>query len=352
LLDVRAEGNWQGVSVLHRPRPLDEVAAELGQPSAELAELFESGRRALLAARAERVPPACDDKILASWNGLAVGAFAAGARILGEPRYLAVASAAAQFLLTAMMRPDGRLSHSFRAGRARDESFLEDYAFVADAMLDLAEVAEAPDASRWRAHAARLAERILGDFADARSGGLFTTPAEQPTPIVRAREAMGGPLPSPSAVAARVLARLGWLLDRPDWLEAADRALQSQGGAVARAPHAFASSLLVLDLLLEGPIEVVLVGSPGDPTLVALERELERHYLPNRLIVRLDPACCVPVGGQLAIQALAPALVAGKALVGGQAAAYVCRNGSCAVPVTRPEALGAQLGRVGPPSAG
>jgi hypothetical protein len=347
---VTAEGNWEGVSVLHRPQSLDEVAAELDVSPAELGGLLERGRRTLLAARAERVPPLCDDKILASWNGLVVGALATGARVLAEPRYLGAASAAAGFILTKMARADGRLSHSYRAGQARDESFLEDYAFVADALLDLADAAAEPDASRWRAHAAALAERMVADFTDARAGGFFSTPADQPTPVVRAREAMGGPLPSPSAVAARALTRLGSLFDRADWRAAAEAALAAHGGAISQTPHAFPSSLVALDLLLEGPVEVVLVGASGEPGYHALERELERHYLPNRLVVRLDPEGPRTADGSTGPLSLSKALVTGKQRVDGKATAYVCRLGSCLPPVTEPEALGELLADARPAS--
>src|SRR5437016_982176 len=168
--DVTPEGDFDhGQSVLWRPRPPAEVAAGAGVTVEELAQAIDAARPALLAARARREPPATDRKILVAWNGLMVSAFARGALVLGEPRYLAAARRAAALLVARAVARD-RLRHELAEGRATGEAFLDDYAFLIAGLLDLFEVDPDP---RWPRQAIALQERIDADFADAAAGGAL-----------------------------------------------------------------------------------------------------------------------------------------------------------------------------------
>src|SRR5438445_638126 len=215
--DVTEGGNWEGRSIPNAPRALDDVARELGIAPAELEGSLGDARARLYEARKRRVPPGLDDKVLTAWNGLMISALAEGFRALGDQRYLEAARRAADFLLGALRRPDGGLLRTWRRGRAHLDAYLEDYAFFAEALVDLYEAGGAP---KYLEEAASLADRIRKDFA-AEEGGFFSTGRGHESLIVRPREGHDGAIPSANAAAAMALARLSYHLDRPDLREAA-----------------------------------------------------------------------------------------------------------------------------------
>jgi uncharacterized protein YyaL (SSP411 family)/aryl-alcohol dehydrogenase-like predicted oxidoreductase len=324
--DVTPGGNWEGKGIPNTPRPLEAVAETLGIAAADLARSLESGRGRVLEARRRRIPPGRDDKVLTAWNGLMIGAMAEGHRVLGEARYLAAAEGAAAFVLATLRTADGRLLRTYRDGKAHLDAYLEDYAYLADGLVDLY---EAGGDARRLADARTLCERLRADFGDDTGGGFYSTARGHETLLFRHRDGKDGATPSPNAVAARALARLSHHFDRPDLRQAARDAVAAYGGAIAQYPILYASALGVVDLLAEGPVELALVGAPGDPRREALRRVMGRRYLPNRIIGYRDPGA--PARGGEAIAE--PPLVAGKGLVDGEAALYVCRSFACAAPV-------------------
>ncbi|HSU38393.1 MAG TPA: hypothetical protein VLJ38_02465, partial [Polyangiaceae bacterium] len=322
--DVTPEGNWEEHSILHRTRTLQAASNALGVAQDELARSLAESRAVLLAARAERVPPLLDDKVITSWNGLMLGAMAEGFRVLRDRRYLASAERAATHALAKLVRPDGGLYRTLRDGRAHLDAYLEDYAFLSDALVTLY---EAGGGERYLEHALSLAERLLADFS-APDGSFFATAAAHETLVARPRDGHDGAIPAANAVAARVLARLGRHFDRTDLSERARAAIEAYGELVRRSPRAFATSLGVMDFLATGPVELALIGEPGGPERDALEAALAQHYLPARIIAHAPARQAEPS---------APPLLRDKELVGGRAALYVCRNYACAAPVTDPE---------------
>ncbi len=331
--DVTEEGNWEGASIPNTPRSEEAVARDLGISVGELRAAIADGRAKLRAARERRVHPARDDKVLTAWNAMMIGALAEGARVLGERRWLAAAVRAADFLLTELRRPDGGLHRTWRAGQAHLDAVLEDYAWLADACLDLY---EAGAGARFLAEAETLATRMVADFADEKTGSFFTTARGHERLIVRPRDAMDGATAAGNAIAAEALARLSYHLDRPSLREAAVRAVTAWGEWIARAPRAFARSLQVIDLVdapAGGPVELALVGAPVDERRAALERAVAATWLPQRIIGYLDPRAPAP----------ASPLLAGKTLVDGKAALYVCRGSTCGPPITDPDDVRAAL---------
>jgi len=322
--DITESGNWESKSIPNVRRTLEQVAVKLGISSPELQASLARTRPKVYEARRQRVAPGLDDKILTAWNGMTIGSMAEGSRILGDRRYLDAAVRAADFLLTALVRPDGRLLRTYRRGSAHLGAYLEDYAYLAEGLIDLY---EAGGAARYLFEAVRLAERLLADFADEPSGAFFTTARDHESLILRRQEGTDGATPSGNAVAASALARLSSHLDREDLRSAAHRAIVAFGKQIALYPHAFAKSLAVVDLLLEGPIELALIGTPGEAGFEALRQEIGRQYLPNRIVSHYDPAEGDPPPFPLLL---------GKGLVNGRAALYVCRNFTCQAPITDP----------------
>ena len=321
--DITADGNWEGVSIPNTPQPLEVVAAQLGVPTAELQKTIDAARVKVFEAREKRVKPGLDDKILTAWNGLMISALAEGYRILGDPRYLTAAERAAEFIFSALTDSQGRLLRSYRDGIAHLNAYSEDYAYLSEGLIDLF---EAGGSARWLREAERLLERTIADFKDEASGAFFTTSRTHEKLLMRYQDGADGAIPAGNAVAASALVRISHHLDRKDLRDAAIRALKAHGGMIARFPRGFAKSLCVVDFLLEGPIELALVGEQGSPDLQKLQRTIARHYLPNRIQAVLDPA------GDSATEDLP--LLEGKTPVDGKAALYVCRDFACQAPIT------------------
>jgi uncharacterized protein YyaL (SSP411 family) len=190
-----------------------------GAPRPELADAL----RKLREARAQRVWPARDDKVLTAWNGLMIGALAIGSRDLGEPRYLAAATRAAEFLLT-RMRHEGRLLRSWRDGQAHIPAYLDDHAALVDALLDLHEVTNEP---RWRDEALAVARAMVALFRDEQDGTFYFTAPDHEQLLTRSKDAFDQAAPSGNGLAARALIRLGRSLGARNWIE--------QGGDILRA---------------------------------------------------------------------------------------------------------------------
>ena len=336
--DVTAKGNWEEQNVLNTPRPLSLVSEELGMPEPVLRAELERSKKLLYLARKRRVPPLLDDKILSSWNGLMLSAMAAGYRVLGHRHYLDSAERAANSLMMRMARPDGGLFHTARGARAHVPGFLEDYAFLADGLVA---VFEAGGAARYLREADRLVQRMLADFEDDAGGAFFNTAKDGEVLIARPREGYDNALPSANALAARVLAKLAAHLDRDDYRERAARALRAYGKQVERSPRSFATSLSVVDFLLQSPLELVLAGVPGEAGYEAHRKALGERYLPNAIFAHVDPSAT-------AMEANALPLCQGKTTVAGKAALYVCQAFTCAAPLLDPADLDRALAEAVP----
>jgi uncharacterized protein len=319
--DVTPEGNWEEKNVLWRQRSIAEAAEVLGVKPEVLETSLAESRKALYAARQKRVPPLLDDKVIAAWNGLMIGAMAEGFRVLRDRRYLHSAERAASYAWTALRRPDGGLFRTARAGRAHLDACLEDYAYLADAFVTLY---EAGGPLAWLERALELAEGIVRDFSGD-GGAFFATATGHEKLLARPREGHDGALPNANAVAARALARLARHFDRADLAERASAALDAFGAMVERAPRAFATALVAVELLREPPVELVVAGRADSSDREALEVALASRYLPRRVVAHVEPDAAPPSSLPL---------LAGKTLVDGRAALYVCRNYVCERPVT------------------
>jgi uncharacterized protein YyaL (SSP411 family) len=327
--DVREAGNWEGTNVLWTPRPLTAVAEELALDAGALREALSRARAIVYAKRALRVPPLLDDKILVSWNALMIGALAEGARILGRPDYARAAERAADFIATTMKRPDGGLFRTARGEKVQLMAYLEDYAYLGDALIDLYECGS--DA-RYLREAEQLCTRMLADFHDAAGGGFFQTAHDHEALIARARAAQDDALPNESAIAAQLCARLSYHLDRPALRAVAETTLTSFGGLMPRAPRAFASMLAVLDFLAEGPVELALVGPTTERQ--AFAAAAASVYLPNRCIAHSQAG-----------EASDLPLLRDKTAPAQGALAYLCRDFVCEAPLNDPAALREALRR-------
>ena len=273
--------NFEGQSILFVPRAPDDVAAELGISADRLSELVARARQRLYAARDKRVHPGLDDKVLASWNGLALSAFAEAGRALGRPDYIAAAVDNGRFLTTSMM-DGGRLMRSWKDGRARIKGYLEDYAMVGAGLVSLY---EATFDRRWLDESRRLAEAALGLFWDAERGAFFDTGADHEALIVRPRNIFDNAVPSGASVAIDWLLRLALVLGEERYEARALEALRPMADLMTRYPSGFGRYLSALDFHL-GPVAEVAVVWPagGEAAAQPLLHELFGRYLPNRVV--------------------------------------------------------------------
>ncbi len=335
-------GNWHDPhghapsrsNVLHRVKAFDQIARLLDMPEPELRARLDACRQKLFEAREKRVRPGRDDKTLTAWNGLMIAAFAQAAQVLDDPSYAETAARAADFILTKMRTPDGRLLRTWSAGtEAKLNGYLEDYAFLIDALVTLYEATFAP---RWVAAAVELADVMLDQFWDERDGGFFFTGRSHELLIARNKDPHDNAIPSGNAMAVTGLLRLAKLTGRADLLARAETTLKLFRGLMATHPMAAAQMLNALDFYL-GPVEeVAIVGAPTAADSVRVVRALRSRFQPNRVVA------FKPTGTADADYRAIPLLEGKQAL--GAVTVYVCANFACQAPLVGADAAVAALG--------
>jgi uncharacterized protein YyaL (SSP411 family) len=302
---------------------------EEGVP-AELLQPFEHGRsiirgdvpddlrKRLFEERERRPKPARDDKAIGSWNGLALAALAEAGRRLDREDWIDAAVALGEFLLGPLSGSDGRLFRTYRAGEAKNTGFLEDYADVANGLYELH---VATGDLRWLREANRLARLAVELFGDEERGGFFLTPAGGEVLVARPKPLDDHPTPSGNSMLAYVLLRLARIYGDDELERRAVSVFRLARPLIERAPTAFGHLLCALDLWFSPPRELAIVGDPHSE----VARAALAPFDPNA-IVAFGPADDVP-------------LLAGKRLVDGMPAVYVCERFACRAPVTEPAAL-------------
>ncbi len=327
--DVTEDGNFEGRNILHPRMPLAQAAAWYQQEEDAAAERLASSRATLLAARAGRVPPATDTKVIVAWNGMAIDALARGGAILDAPRFIDAAREAAAFLL-GTMRPDGDaggLLRIFAGGRASVPGFLEDYAGLADGLLSLY---EATGEERWFVEARQIADAMLTRYWDRDAGGFFTTGSRNEALVSRKKPTYDGATASGNSQAARVLARLYAMTGGGLYADRLEAMAGAFGVILTRAPVMMSGFVAALDWL-DRHRAVAIVGDDADPATQALVRAVWEGPPGPTLVMR-------HAAEEGRAESAVPQLQ-GKAPLDGAPAAYVCHGFACSAPVTTPEAL-------------
>jgi len=316
---------FAGRNILYQAMTLEETAQHFARPLEEVREGLERASRILLEARARRVRPHLDDKILTAWNGLMISAFALGGAVLEEPRYAAAARRAAAFLIERMFDPaTGVLLRRYRQGDAAIPGFLDDYALLAQALLDLY---ERQFDRRHLELALRLTEEQRKRFEDANHGGFFSSAEGDASLVVRMKEDYDGAEPSGNSVAAMNLLRLADFTNRSDLREAAHRTIAAFMPRLLAAPVGLPQMLCACERMLAGGRQIVLVGEPDAPATQALLHRIHARFLPNAAVLVLDSP-----EARAFFAAGAPEIAAMQTL-DSQPAAYVCRDFACQLPV-------------------
>ncbi|MCB9865969.1 MAG: thioredoxin domain-containing protein [Phycisphaerales bacterium] len=337
--DVTESGNWfesRGhapagpKNILHVSKPPEMFCKLHGMNLDTFNAKLAGWRKRMLAARAQRVAPALDDKILTAWNGLMIASLARGARVLDDPQYAEAAARAADFVLT-HLRKDGRLLATHRNGASRLTGYLTDYAFVIEGLLNLY---EATFEQRWLNEAVALNDQLLAHYLDKAGGAFYFTADDAEALIARTKNPRDGAIPSGNSVEALNLLRLAELLDRKDLRSHAEGIFRAFKATAESSPGQFERLMCAVDFYHSKPLQIALVGPRESAATQALIDAVFAAYRPNKVV-----AWSADAAGDDAI-----ALLRGKKPIQGEPAAYICAGYQCGKPTTSAADLRAQLG--------
>jgi uncharacterized protein YyaL (SSP411 family) len=319
-------GEFTGNNILWQAHTEEETAQRFNQPVEPVRAALRQAESVLLQARSRRVRPHLDDKVLTSWNGLMISAFAMGGATLEEPRYADAARRAAEFLIARLYNPTtGVLLRRYRQGDAAIPGFLDDYALFVQGLLDLY---EAQFDLRHLSLAVRLTEKQQELFEDTEQGAFFSSADGDASLVLRVKEDYDGAEPSGNSVAVMNLLRLAQMTNRPGFRESAQKTFAAFAPRLSHVPVAVPQMLAACEWVLGQPREIILVGEKDGADTRALLRVLRRRFVPNRIVLLVDS-----VETQKVLAAGIPSIEPMTKLE-GRAGAYVCRNYTCQLPVS------------------
>jgi uncharacterized protein YyaL (SSP411 family) len=339
---VQAHGNapegsdphdeFRGKNILIERHTIAETALHFKKGEAEIGNMLMRSREKLFAIRAQRPRPHLDDKIISSWNGLMISAYARAAQVIDEPRYLEIATRAANFLRGNLYDKKSKLLYrSYREGRSNIEGFADDYTMVIQGLLDLY---EASFDVEWLKLASDLQQTQDRLFFDEKNGGYFSSSGRDESVFVRMKDDNDGAEPAASSIAALNLLRLSQIYEDPKLAERAKKTIDAFATILLQFPSGMPQMLVAVENSLGKPRQIVIAGKKDSPETKALLKEVHRHFLPNTIVILADASEGQKYLGERneAVRAMSP--------VEGKPAAYVCENFTCKAPVTHPKQLG------------
>ncbi len=325
------QDEFRGKNILIQRHDIVETAQHFKKSEDEIRKLLARSRERLFSIRVRRPRPHLDDKIIAAWNGLMISAYARGAQVLHEPRYLEHATRAAKFIRSQLWENSKRiLFRSYRQGRGTVEGFADDYSFVIQGLLDLY---EASFEVEWLKFAVELQETQDRLFFDQGTGGYFSTSGDDKSVFLRLKDDNDGAEPAASSVAALNLLRLAQIRNTAEWRQRAEKTINAFHATVSSFASAMPQMLVALDYSLSKPRQIVIAGKPDAPETQALLAEVRRHFLPSTVVLLADGA-----EGQAYLGENNEAIRA-MSMIDGKPAAYVCENFTCKAPMTEAKAL-------------
>jgi hypothetical protein len=327
---VTEEGNFDGANILFVPNVPVAVATRHGLDGAALRRAIERASSALYLVRGQRVWPARDEKIVASWNALMLRSLAEAARAFDNPQLKALALTNAEFLWQKLVS-DGRALRTYKDGRAKGAGFLEDQAGLGLALL---EIYALTFDRRWMDRALRLAEQACAWFYDKESRLFFDTAHDHESLIARPRDVADNATPSGQSLVAELLLRVAEYSGDEESGRLGEDVLRQMWDIALPSPMAFGHLLATSDASVYGSIQVVIAGDPSSESGRSLQRAVAQHFTPSLIL-----------GGGVGQGMTTLALTDGKEAIGGLTTAYVCRRYLCDAPTHHPEELTTQLRR-------
>ena len=323
-------------NILYAAHTISETANEFNKSTDEVHRIIEEGKKILFAAREKRPKCSLDDKILTSWNGLMISAFAKSYQVFGGHGYLEKAAGSADFILNKLFNPEtGELLHRYRDGDAAIEGTLEDYSFFIQGLIDLY---ESCFDEKYLEAAILITGTMIKDFYDSAEYGFFDTSGRDKSILVRTKEDYDSAEPTGNSIAIMNLARLSFITGDESYFDKAYNSLGAFTGKMDKMPYAMPQMLAALDMILFKPKQIVIAGKKEDETVFRMLKEVYSRFLPGRIVISAD------------IENISSKTFASKVITAlnkpGKAAetmAYVCENFTCRLPVTTPEELGKLL---------
>jgi uncharacterized protein len=335
--DVTPEGNWEhGHNVLWTPRPLGTVARSVGLSETELTNAIERGRSKLWQYRELRNHPLCDTKCLASWNALVISALADAGATFGDSAYIRSALRCL-FLWRDRAFTNTHLAHAIKDNTSYGHGFLDDYAGMACAALDVYEATFDPAALMF---ARQLMNAVLERFIDTATHQFFFTPSDGEVVLFRSRDPFDHAAPGGAGLAIRALVRLAELTETPQFVDASERVVAAYASITNEHPLGVATISHACDRAWHRALEVIVVGDLERSDTQAMILAARSVYIPHRMLV------CVRDATHAQEHGISPALLEGRVSVDGAPVAFVCRGATCELPVHTPEALRTTLQRV------
>jgi len=323
--DARPDGNWEGKTILNRSR-------DPGLKDTHTEARLAACRGILFAARSKRIPPGLDDKVLADWNGMMIGALARAATVFDRPEWLAAARSAFRFVTDNMTQSDGdgvRLFHAWRNGEARHVATLDDYANMCRGGLLLFEATQKRD---YITHTQSIVVSANRHYWDEDSGGYYFTADDASDVIIRTKNALDNATPAGNGVMAEVLARLFHLSGQDDYRRRCESLIATFSGEAVKNPYPYVTLINAAQFLAEAT-QMIVIGDPEDAETRALVAARNRVSVPASVLSVMASS-----------DDLSPSHpAAGKTRVGGKATAYICHGPVCSAPLTDPQALSGYL---------
>lgn len=316
-------------NILYKAHSISETSNKFERSTDEINNLLEESKKILFNAREKRPLPHKDDKILTSWNGLMISAFAKSYGVFNEPAYLEKAQKAADFILENLYNAaEKKLLHRWRDGEAKIDATLEDFSFFSQGLIDLY---EASFDEKYLKFAVELSEVMINDFYDDAEGGFFDTSGKDKSILVRTKEDYDSAEPTGNAVAINNLLRLSALTGYTAWYDMAYKSVLAFSGKLEKMPYAMPQMLIALDSLLYKPKQIIIAGRNNDETAYRMMREIYTRFMPDKVVVKIDPK-----DAQNSITFASKVVQSSP-----ETTAYVCENFACRLPVkTVKELLG------------
>ena len=306
-------------NILYTAHSISETSNKFNKSTDEIYDIIEESKKKLFHVREKRPRSHMDDKILTSWNGLMLSAFAKAHQVFGDKSYLEKSQRCAEFIIEKLFNKNSNtLLHRYRDGEAGIEGSLEDYAFFVQGLIDLYESAFD---EKYLDYSVKLTETMINDFYDFDSGGFFDTSGNDKSILVRTKEDYDSAEPTGNSIAIINLLRLSYILDSNDWYDKAYNSVLSFSGKISKMPYAMPQMLIALDYVLHKPRQIVIAGKRNDEMTYRMLQEVYKHFLPGKVIIQLENSSSKTFASKI----LTP---------NEKTTAYVCENFACQLPVT------------------
>ena len=316
-------------NILHQAYSLSDTSDKFNVTADETDKILKESKKILFEAREKRPRPHLDDKILTSWNGLMISAFAKAYNILGDEKYIEIAKKSADFILKNLFK-NKILLHRFRDGEARYDGTLEDYAFFIQALVDLY---EACFDEKYLEKSAELTKLMIDYFYDNENGGFFDTSDKDKSILLRTKEDYDSAEPTGNSIAIMDLLRLSQLTENKDYYDKAIESLQLFSGKMSEQPYATPQMLCALDFSLNKPKQIIVAGKRDEKTVQEMIREVHNHYIPNKILIFAE------TGKENKLIPFLSSIIKAS----DKTTVYVCENYACKLPVHGTKDLMKQL---------